>query len=204
MSKISLRPKTVNYVTYPFVFWDGFFTEEELKTLENYCYSQGVQPAEVIGKDGIAFQAAERKSKAQMHTPNENNLWIFEKLKGLTEFINDEFYQYDLNGFDYFQYTEYDGDGSHYDYHVDMMFGENIPVGMEIPRKLSFSLVLSDNSEYTGGEFQLMIDVTGAKVAEQKRGRIIAFPSYIMHRVTPVTSGKRRSIVFWAIGPKFK
>jgi PKHD-type hydroxylase len=74
---------------------------------------------------------------------------------------------------------------------------------MEVPRKLSFSLILSDSSEYEGGDFEILHGSFPDKL-EQKRGRILAFPSYIVHRVTPIISGSRRSIVFWALGPKFK
>jgi PKHD-type hydroxylase len=35
------------------------------------------------------------------------------------------------------------------------------------------------------------------------RGEIVIFPSFILHRVTPVTKGKRRVIVGWALGPNF-
>ena len=69
------------------------------------------------------------------------------------------------------------------------------------PRKLSFSLLLNDCSEFEGGKFELK----GHKeqpVLEQ--GSIIVFPSSLVHRVTPVTSGERYSAVTWMHGPNFK
>jgi PKHD-type hydroxylase len=86
-----------------------------------------------------------------------------------------------------------------------MIFGDkpiSTNMGLAIPRKLSFSLILSDSSEYKGGEFEF--DTGTADKAEQKRGRVLAFPSFVKHQVTPIKSGTRKSIVWWALGPKFK
>jgi PKHD-type hydroxylase len=84
-----------------------------------------------------------------------------------------------------------------------MMFGRNVPIEMVIPRKLSISLMLSDPSEYTGGDFEIMTGKSPTQVLQPK-GRAIAFPSYMMHRVTPIITGVRRSLVVWVLGPKFK
>jgi PKHD-type hydroxylase len=40
--------------------------------------------------------------------------------------------------------------------------------------------------------------------AEKKKGSVLLFPSWILHRVTPVTKGVRKSIVVWVTGPKFR
>jgi PKHD-type hydroxylase len=68
-------------------------------------------------------------------------------------------------------------------------------------------MVLSDPSEYEGGQFQMQ---TGSPeedklmTVEQLKGRVIGFPSFLLHRVTPVTKGTRKSLVIWVEGPKFK
>ncbi len=36
------------------------------------------------------------------------------------------------------------------------------------------------------------------------KGRMIFFPSFLIHRVAPVTQGIRRSLVIWVTGPKFR
>ena len=36
------------------------------------------------------------------------------------------------------------------------------------------------------------------------KGSIVIFPSYIWHRVSPVTKGTRLSLVQWNLGPGFK
>jgi PKHD-type hydroxylase len=69
---------------------------------------------------------------------------------------------------------------------------------------------LSDEKDYTGGQFQ--IDVKNKmgkdillKVNEiRPRGSVIVFPSHEWHRITPVTKGTRYSLVIWAIGKPFR
>ena len=38
----------------------------------------------------------------------------------------------------------------------------------------------------------------------RKKGSLILFPAYLGHRVRPVTSGVRYSIVTWILGNSFK
>jgi PKHD-type hydroxylase len=129
------------------------------------------------------------------------NDWIFNRLFVLTDLVNHNFYNLDLIGFDHLQYTLYDTEGSHYGYHMDMQENKS---GSEVPRKLSFSLILNDQDEYQGGDLEFFMDDTEQIRAEQRKGRVIAFPSWMVHRVTPVTQGVRRSLVWWACGPKFR
>lgn len=203
-TKLTLRANNVSRVQYPYTVWDDFLTSEEISSIISYCDSVGVTPATVFVNDSNSVSDAIRKSHAMLHSPNENNIWIFEKLKSIAEFINDEFFRYDLTGFEFFQYAIYDGAGSNYNFHMDMAMGENIPEHLHQARKLSFSLILSDNLEYEGGEFEIKMSEQSTLTVEQKLGRVIAFPSFMLHRVAPLTSGKRKSIVFWVLGPKFK
>ena len=88
-------------------------------------------------------------------------------------------------------------DGGHYDWHID---GTEPEDGMQ--RKLSISILLNDPLEFEGGELQ--IKGVDSKNILTKRGSIVVFPSYLEHRVTPVTWGVRYSAVTWAIGPAFR
>lgn len=96
------------------------------------------------------------------------------------------------------QIGEYAVDG-HYDWHNDEPFYSRN--GINLQRKLSVSLFLSDPDSYEGGDFLFRGDVTPII---KKQGSIIVFPSSVMHKVTPVTSGVRCSAVAWATGPYFK
>tara|TARA_R110000765_G_scaffold324095_2_gene415752 strand:- start:1608 stop:2231 length:624 start_codon:yes stop_codon:yes gene_type:complete len=76
-------------------------------------------------------------------------------------------------------------------------------------RKLSMTVSLVDGSEYEGGDFQLDFrnkeennPYTVKKV--RKKGSVVVFPSFVWHRVTPVTSGTRYSLVCWTLGRPYQ
>ena len=76
-----------------------------------------------------------------------------------------------------------------------------------IGRKLSLSIMLNDESEFSGGEFQMIIDSQTMEkpiTVPHKKGRFVFFPAFIVHRVARVQSGTRKSLVFGALGPKFR
>ncbi len=69
-------------------------------------------------------------------------------------------------------------------------------------RKLSVIIQLSDSDEYIGGNFEF--DEIKTNVDFQPQRTVIIFPSYLRHRVSPVTFGTRRSLVTWYYGPKWR
>ena len=85
----------------------------------------------------------------------------------------------------------------HYDWHIDSFTPKD-----GVQRKLSISILLSDPSEVEGGELQFK-GIEDRKILT-KQGSIVVFPSFIEHRVTPVTKGVRYSAVTWALGPSFR
>jgi PKHD-type hydroxylase len=202
--KLSFEPKLNSYITHPYVYWDGWFTEEELQAIESFCISHGTERARVVNEDGIAYESPIRPCNTAFHYPSPDTQWFFDKLALLIENINQKYYQYDLWGFEGFQYTEYIEGGDRYGYHIDMITGNNVPEYLKMPRKLSVSLLLNDKADYEGGEFTFNVSEENTIIPEQKRGRALIFPSYMLHKVNPVTSGCRKSIVTWIVGPKFR
>lgn len=97
------------------------------------------------------------------------------------------------------QFTEYRfEENGHYDWHHDVNWN-----GQEgVDRKLSITVQLSDENEYNGGNFQF--DELKTNTNFKSKGTIIIFPSYLRHRVTPVTSGVRKSLVAWFSGPQWR
>ena len=135
-----------------------------------------------------------------MNSDNCSELnWAYERLAGISMSLNEQFFKFDLWGFaEGFQFTEYESPGGEYSSHVDKTFNKQI-------RKLSIVLQLTDENEYEGGDFQLLD--AGEKKPEnlsRKQGIVLAFPSYTLHRVTPVTKGTRHSLVAWITGKPFK
>ena len=96
------------------------------------------------------------------------------------------------------QYTEYK-DGGFYGWHMDSAV--NFESGNSPVRKISMSLLLNHESEFEGGELELMEE---GKIAHIKQGHAIFFASFLQHRVKPVTKGLRKSLVMWFGGTPFK
>ena len=77
-------------------------------------------------------------------------------------------------------------------------------------RKLSMIINLTDPNEYKGGELQFDFrnEAAGKNIhtceAMKEKGSIVIFPSFVWHRVTPVTEGTRYSLVNWIVGKNFK
>jgi PKHD-type hydroxylase len=119
--------------------------------------------------------------------------------KTYVEFANQSAnWNYVLNGQEPTQLGRYkSSDEGHYDWHVDISPEKN---GTQ--RKLSVGILLSDPSEFEGGEFQIK-GMEDEKILT-KQGSIVVFPSFIEHRVTPVTKGVRYSAVTWFRGPSFR
>jgi PKHD-type hydroxylase len=115
--------------------------------------------------------------------------------------FNDDIWQYDIRSVETIQVTTYEP-GDFYNWHCD--YGDDIIDKNGHSRKLSATLLLSDPSEYEGGDFEI-IDYNGQVLTLPKlKGTIIIFDSRAAHRVTPVTKGKRISLVSWMLGPKLK
>jgi len=72
-------------------------------------------------------------------------------------------------------------------------------------RKISMTVSLVDGTEYEGGDFQVDFRDTEKSTSHtvkkvRKKGSVVVFPSFVWHRVTPVTSGTRYSLVCWTLG----
>ena len=98
------------------------------------------------------------------------------------------------------QLTRYVAPHGHYDFHQD---GNGYTTKNNLTRKLSFSCLLNNSEDFEGGELEFFTSTTPHSVKLNK-GDIVVFPSYQLHRVKPVTKGKRYSLVAWVDGPQFQ
>jgi hypothetical protein len=104
-------------------------------------------------------------------------------------------WEYHITGAERVQFAEY-GVSSHYRWHTDTF----ILGGKPQERKISVVCLLNDAFE--GGEFEMRLH--SEYTANLKKGTMIAFPSILEHRVTPVISGIRQSATMWFSGPRFR
>ena len=111
--------------------------------------------------------------------------------------INNQFFNFDLFGLaENFQFTRYDAPTGHYGMHIDKMLNGTV-------RKLSLTIQLSSPEDYEGGELALQIGKE-ADLMPKELGKMLVFPSYVLHEVRPVTKGTRYSLVAWVTGKPFK
>ena len=126
--------------------------------------------------------------------------WVSSIFAHYIGIANKQQWEYDLNTILGVQVAKYEAPDGHYRWHSDYGTSQN----SDYTRKLSASLLVTDPSEYEGGDLEF-IDYHGNNVfAPKTKGSIIVFDSRVPHRVTPVTKGLRYSLVTWIYGPKLK
>jgi PKHD-type hydroxylase len=121
--------------------------------------------------------------------------FIFTRLRQVVRSVN-ELYGLAASGFgEPLHYIEYEP-GGRFEWHTDLGSG---PMST---RKISLSIQLSGEDEYTGGDFEFCPH--GVIPEFRGLGNLIAFPSYIAHRVLPIDAGMRHALVAWIHGPAFR
>ncbi|WP_417723263.1 2OG-Fe(II) oxygenase [Salipiger sp.] len=126
--------------------------------------------------------------------------WVMDRIIDVVRIANREAFGFELDSFgESAQIARYGAEREgHFDWHSDIGDGQ-----LAARRKLTMVVQLSEPEEYAGGTLEVM---PSAHVIESRRERGTAtlFPSYLLHRVTPVTEGARFSMTIWAHGPAFR
>lgn len=176
-----------------FYYFVNQFTDTELNAINNLASK--LQRQDAVTGDGLV--SSYRKSEVSWIDEDENSYWIYQKIAELAAVANKEMWNFDIWGFpDNLQYTVYHGNGGHYDWHLDLGPGMS-------NRKISMVMQLAGPDEYTGGDLEIKVGGNVLTVPKEK-GLICFFPSFLLHRVTPTTSGTRISLVTWLGGNNFR
>jgi PKHD-type hydroxylase len=172
---------------------ENILSDESLKFVDEYISQHGLQPA---GTVGIGDQDEIRKTNIRWIHMADDTLTFYNEIRNIVEMINRDKYNYQINKIEPLQYSEYE-DGGHYTWHTDSVLrGEENDT-----RKISFSILLNDDFE--GGELQLYKFGDKPDTMRMKKNSVVFFPSFMLHRVTPVTKGVRKALVGWVHGPNF-
>lgn len=171
-----------------------FFSPTQCDAVMEACEKELWITGEV---DGGGVNKKLRDVKQQGLMMNDKG-WPHTRILELVQQANEAKYKFKLSGFmnyDAPMIMQYNAPSGHYDWHVDL--GKNVP-----NRKLSFTIQLSNPEDYEGGDLEFV--GTDVKTeAFRQRGTCIIFPSFLPHRITPVTKGIRNAIVGWIHGPTF-
>jgi PKHD-type hydroxylase len=181
-----------------FAVWRDAFTPEEIERITFLEAHMDFQSGAVGSGGGKPARKEVRDSDIGWLHPDNNTNWIFERFSGVISRANYDHFMYDIEGLEALQYTKY-GLNQHYTWHWDLAFGwENYQ------RKISVVMLLDDPEDYEGGEFEICNNgnLDDIKSLKPKKGDIILFASWMPHRVKPVLSGRRRSIVSWVMGKR--
>ena len=126
--------------------------------------------------------------------------WVMDRIIALVRDANRMVYDFDLREFSESpQVARYGAEREgHFGWHSDIGDGR-----VAARRKMTMVVQLSDPAAYEGGTLELMPDAN-CRPAARDRGAATFFPSFVLHRVTPVTAGERWSLTIWAHGPAFR
>ena len=173
---------------------ETIITECNKLTLEEGLIGYEDKPNEVFRKSQVAFF-------------KDKNIPLNKLMYNIATQVNDEHFGFDINNTEHIQYSVYnENDKGKYDWHIDTNFFNN----NFTQRKLSIVLQLSDPTDYEGGQLELDVHTYGVKLANDfkkyvnQKGTVIVFPSFIRHRVTPVTKGIRKSLITWVTVANFR
>ena len=176
-----------------------------------------------IIKQGVVFGTPlpreESKRKKTVKTLNKirnskmswlNNFWIYKEIRPFIWASNKQAkWNFEYEDIEYFQFTKYEGSSKqHYTWHAD----DGAPKKpSDKVRKLSTIVMLSDPKDFEGGDLEFYDYAPPGRKDKilktndmKQKGTIITFPSFVIHRVLPVTKGIRYSLVIWHKGAQLR
>jgi len=179
-----------------YYWFQNGFTSEELARIEKMTSDLSFQVAGVGELDKSKIQNEYRKSSIKWCPQNEEWEWVYNKLGTMISEANN-MWKFDLTHMrEQIQYTEYYEGGGQYDWHMDC------GIGIQAQRKVSVTVQLSHPDEYEGGDLEF--NIGNYMMAPRAQGAAVIFPSFYLHRVTPITKGIRKSFVLWVGGEPYR
>jgi PKHD-type hydroxylase len=182
----------------PYATKPGVFSREETETILATARLRARSAAEVgrAGEVDLGYRSA---ALTWLHPADMP--WVFERLAAVIRELNGRWFGFDLTGFhDPLQVTRYEAAaGGQYDWHTD----RGTFISGNPPRKLTVVVQLTEPDAYDGGDLELLTARDPLRV-DRQIGGVHVFPSFVLHRVSPVTSGARVSLVGWVVGPRFR
>jgi|SaaInlV_110m_DNA_1040235.scaffolds.fasta_scaffold04701_3 PKHD-type hydroxylase len=182
--------------------WFGHIPKEMCQELIDSVEAHSTLTTGILGEEGTTDPKMRKANIAWLK--QEETPGVFEVIGALVSHANQEVYGLDIQGVQDAQYTVYDSEElGHYDWHMDIVPSKDSNSVED--RKITVVVQLSDPDSYEGGDLEFI--GTGGTIDKRKsrsRGTVFSFPSFLTHRVTPVTKGVRRSLVLWYTGPNLK
>ena len=198
-------------------YW--YFKEALTKRTCEHILEYGKSKQLLIGQTGATLNPEKLKNKKIKKQRHSNvawldDTWIYKEIIPYVKEANkNSGWNFEFDCAESCQFTKY-GPGQFYDWHADSWeepYDKPGTLQHNKIRKISVTCQLTNPSEYVGGELEfLKLNESKGKTIKYKCeeaksiGSIVVFPSYLVHRVTPVISGVRYSLVIWNLGYPFK
>lgn len=196
MDKSLIFPSNPKIDQTNYYWFENIFSDEEYNYINNLQELYQFEKATVID-DSVNSENQARKSEIKWLHHDEKSDWLYNKIETMVMEAN-QTWGFDLYSIkDSIQYTEYYEGGGHYNWHMDT--GPS-PINN---RKISITIQLSSPDEYEGGNLDIWTG-NGIQTCPKQKGVAILFPSYMLHRITPVSSGIRKSLVLWVGGSPYR
>jgi len=188
------------------ICWNYYnaLSEEAVDAIRDACLEEELVEGVVsdTSSDEFVEKPDIRRSKISLLNKRQH-VGIYNLMFEYALNCNQHAYGFDIRSIEDCQFGVYDSkDEGFYDWHVDTLWGNS----KMSDRKISMVMQLSSRDEYEGGEFELKnVNFSEEDKARLKnKGAILTFPSFLEHRVRPVTKGKRLSLIAWVEGNKFR
>jgi len=187
-----------NQYLEPYVWVNGVFTTDEVKKIAQN--TEPLQPGLICNNE---IDESTRRSDISWIQINDDNNWIYQKIQEAINWANTRYYNFDLTWIEHLQLTSYSAEQRGcYAQHLDVSTSAKTQFQTGL-RKLSVTVQLTNEEEYQGGDLKIY-DGSDGQIVPRQQGTVIVFPSFMLHEVTPVTQGIRKSLVAWAHGPRFR
>ena len=177
-------------------------------------YGKSLNPAEgkTVGSKNMLSDEEKKEHTEKIRSSKIvfiKDMWLKQELDSIVQYANKS-WGFNLSHQEDVQFTEYEPRG-HYNWHNDSLKN---PMGLkDMQRKLSMVVQLSSPEDYEGGDLKFNLrgldssngDTVMSPPPEFKQqGSMVIFPSFLWHKVEPITSGKRYSLVMWTLGEHWK
>ena len=145
------------------------------------------------GGPGTRLDYQRRRTLEREVPRNREFSWIYQRLRKLALEANERAYRFKIGDLMTMHVLEYSSEGF-FDWHMDL------GAGPTASRKLSMVTFLTPPGDYEGGDLRFM---DGSEALRPAQGTTAIFPSYLLHKVDPVSRGTRHTLVSWLHGPCF-